>query len=90
MKLKKYLCIATAALACTSCELLQPDEIINPNVSEETFLETPNAMTTWVNGANRSFASIIGSYAELMEILSDNYFNNYTQSSKVFDFPTIL
>lgn len=90
MKLKKYLCIATAALACTSCELLQPDEIINPNVDEETFLETANAMTTWVNGANRSFADIVGSYAELMEILSDNYFNNYTQSSKVFDFPTIL
>lgn len=90
MKLYKYLCMASLALSVTSCELLQPDDIINPNVDEETFLETPNAMTTWVNGANRSFASIIGSYAELTEILSDNYFNNYTQSSKVFDFPTIL
>lgn len=47
-------------------------------------------MSTWVNGANRSFATIIGTYVELIEILSDNYFNNYSQSSKVFDFPTIL
>ena len=52
MKLKKYLCIATAALACTSCELLQPDEIINPNVSEETFLETPiTDLWNWDVGA---------------------------------------
>lgn len=90
MKIKKYILLASMAFACVSCELLQPDNIINPNVDEDTFLKTPNAMTTWVNGANRSFASVIGTYVELIEILSDNYFNNYSQSSKVFDFPTIL
>lgn len=90
MNIKNYILIASLACACSSCELLQPNEIINPNVDEDTFLKTPNAMSTWVNGANRSFATIIGSYVELTEILSDNYFNNYSQSSKVFDFPTIL
>lgn len=90
MKIKNYILIASLALSCASCELLQPNDIINPNVDEDTFLKTPHAMTTWVNGANRSFATIIGSYVELTEILSDNYFNNYSQSSKVFDFPTIL
>lgn len=29
-------------------------------------------------------------FVELMEILSDNYFNNYTRSSKVFDIPRLL
>lgn len=90
ISLKHSLLVASLALSCASCELLQPDGIINPNVDEETFLNTPHAMTSWVNGANRSFATIIGSYVELTEILSDNYFNNYSQSSKVFDFPTIL
>lgn len=90
MNIKNYILIASLACVCSSCELLQPNEIINPNVDEDTFLKTPNAMSTWVNGANRSFATIIGSYVELTEILSDNYFNNYSQSSKVFDFPTIL
>lgn len=47
-------------------------------------------MQAWVNGANSSFAESIGSYCELMEIMSDNYFNNYSQSSKVFDIPKIL
>ena len=77
MNIKNYILIASLACACSSCELLQPNEIINPNVDEDTFLKTPNAMSTWVNGANRSFATIIGSYVELTEILSDNYFNNY-------------
>ena len=73
MNIKNYILIASLACACSSCELLQPNEIINPNVDEDTFLKTPNAMSTWVNGANRSFATIIGSYVELTEILSDNY-----------------
>ena len=90
MKITKYILLTSLALSCASCELLQPGDIINPNVDEETFLQTPHAMTTWVNGANRSFATIMGSYVELTEILSDNYCNNYSQSSKVFDFPTIL
>lgn len=90
MKYTKYLVtIAFSALMC-GCELIQPDNIINPNVSEDTFLSTPNAMKTWVNGANSSFATVIGSYVELTELLSDDYFNNYTESSKVFDFPKIL
>nr|WP_320058231.1 hypothetical protein [uncultured Bacteroides sp.] len=90
MKITKYIFMLALAASVSSCELLQPDSIVNPNVDEDTFLQTPNAMTTWVNGANRSFATIIGSYVELTEILSDNYFNNYSQSSKVFDFPTLL
>lgn len=90
MKIYRYALMLLLAAGVSSCELLQPDGIVNPNVDEEAFLATPNAMTTWVNGANSSFATIMGSYVELTEILSDNYFNNYSQSSKVFDFPTIL
>lgn len=73
----------------SACELLQPDDIINPNVSDGVFLKDPNPMQAWVNGTNKSFALATGSFAELTELLSDNYFNNYTQSSKFFDIPTI-
>mgnify|MGYP000423501763 CR=1 FL=1 len=51
MNIKNYILIASLACACSSCELLQPNEIINPNVDEDTFLKTPNAMSTWVNGS---------------------------------------
>lgn len=92
MRTKIINTLATAAMVFTTaaCDLLTPSDIINPNVDEDSFLNTSNAMTSWVNGANRSFATAIGAYAELMEIMSDNYFNNYSQSSKVFDYPTIL
>jgi tetratricopeptide (TPR) repeat protein len=82
--------IFTCLLAgMSACDLLLPDDIINPNVDEDTFLKSANAMQAWVNGANRSFAEATGTFAELTEILSDNYYNNYTQSSKVFDIPQI-
>ena len=91
MKAINYIFLSVATcFTLNSCELLQPDDIINPNVDENTFLNSANAMQAWVNGTNSSFAESIGSYCELMEIMSDNYFNNYSQSSKVFDIPKIL
>jgi tetratricopeptide (TPR) repeat protein len=87
IKLFISICFLAGASAC---ELLLPGDIINPNVDEDTFLKSANAMQSWVNGTNKSFAEATGSFAELTEILSDNYFNNYTQSSKVFDIPRIL
>ena len=91
MKTLKYILLsAFFFLPLNSCDLLLPDGIVNPNVSDDTFLESDNAMQAWVNGANRSFAEAMGNYCMLMEILSDNYFNNYSRSSQVFDIPRIL
>ena len=79
-----------AALMMASCDLVTPDNIINPNVDEEAFLRSDNPMETWVNGTEKEFALRMSDFVELMEILSDNYFNNYTRSSKVFDIPQLL
>lgn len=86
----RSLALAVLTATLSSCDLLQPGDIINPNVDEETFLNTPNAMTTWTNGTNSRLATTVATYVELTEILSDDYFNNYSASSKVFDYPTIL
>ncbi|MDR2691854.1 MAG: hypothetical protein LBB73_06090 [Dysgonamonadaceae bacterium] len=88
MKAVKFFILAGLLTGLSACELLQPDDIINPNVSEDDFLNSPS-MQSWVNGTNKVFAVAVGSFAELTELLSDNYFNNYTQSSKVFDIPII-
>ena len=87
---KTYLLTMAAALIMGSCDLVEPDEIINPNVDEKTFLDSDNPMETWVNGTEKEFALHMSDFVELMEILSDNYFNNYTRSSKVFDIPQLL
>ena len=79
-----------AALLLAGCDLVSPDEIVNPNVDESAFLHSDNPMETWVNGTEKEFALHMSDFVELMEILSDNYFNNYTRSSKVFDVPQLL
>ena len=81
---------AITTLSLSACDLLEPSDIVNPNVDEDTFKNSSNALKTWINGTNSTFATTIGEFAELTEILSDNYFNNSTQGSKVFDFPTLL
>jgi len=70
-----------------SCGL---DAVENPNVTTEKFIESPQAATTWVNGARVQMADGLGVIVELTELTSDNYFNNRTLSSKVFDIPQIV
>lgn len=77
------------SLMLASCGLVVPDETVNPNVNEDAFLNSPNAMKTWVNGAKKSFAQGIGKFCLFTEIISDNYFNNYTRENKVFDIPEL-
>jgi tetratricopeptide (TPR) repeat protein len=89
MKLR-YFPMMMAALLLGGCDLVGPDEIVNPNVDEAAFLHSDNPMETWVNGAEKEFALHMADFVSLMEILSDNYFNNYTRSSKTFDVPQLL
>ncbi|MCR4854192.1 MAG: hypothetical protein K5893_11445 [Prevotella sp.] len=90
MKTFRYIMMGMAVGLLSSCDLVKPDEIVNPNVDEDAFLSSDNPMETWVNGTEKQFALHMSDFVELMEILSDNYFNNYTRSSKVFDIPRLL
>ncbi len=88
MKISKSIAyIAVLAGATLSgCELT---EVINPNVTDEVYLQTPNSSRTWVNGLRRQLASTMNQVVVSTELVSDNYFNNRTLSSKVFDIPQI-
>lgn len=70
-----------------SCGL---DAVENPNVTTEKFVDSPQAANTWVNGARVEMANSLGVIVELTELTTDNYFNNRTLSSKVFDIPQIV
>lgn len=87
MKNIKILIILTLL---AGCNLFDPTEVENPNVSEEKFLsDIPKISTSWINGLERQLAVTMNQTVVLGEILSDNYFNNRTLSSKVFDIPQI-
>lgn len=57
----------------------------NPNVTEEVYLENPNAMRSWVVGLRRQLAVTTNTVNINTAITSDNYYNNYTQYTKIFD-----
>ena len=57
----------------------------NPNVTEAVYLENPNTAKSWVAGLQRQLAVTTNTVNINVAITSDNYFNNYSQYSKVFD-----
>ena len=61
----------------------------NPNVTEDIYLNTPDSSESWVKGLKRQLALTMNSVLINTEMVSDNYFNNYTLYSKVFDGPQI-
>ncbi|MGG5577547.1 tetratricopeptide repeat protein [Myroides sp. C15-4] len=74
--------VFTAALTMVSC-------VDNPYVTEDNYLNKPNAGHSWVIGLQKQLALTTNIVVINAEITSDNYFNNYTQYSKVFDQPQI-
>lgn len=75
-----------ATVTLSGCELV---EVTNPNVTDEVYLETSNSAQTWLSGLHRQLASSMNQVVVSTELVSDNYYNNRTQSSKVFDIPQI-
>lgn len=86
MNMSKKHIIWTMAILVSSCSL---KEVENPNVTEATYLGTPQAAQSWVAGLRREMALMMNQIISGTELVSDNYFNNRTENSKVFDIPVI-
>ncbi|RZM24152.1 MAG: tetratricopeptide repeat protein, partial [Pedobacter sp.] len=61
----------------------------NPNITDEVYLTTNNVTTTWLAGMKRHMALTMNQVIVNTELVSDNYYNNRTLSSKLFDIPQI-
>lgn len=84
--MKHYILLLLALLLpLSSCELLLPDEVQNPNVEASDFATSPQAMKVWVNGVNANFAVAVATFAEYTGLLSDDLMNNSSRSSKTYD-----
>lgn len=82
--MQRYLLMLGLATVC-----FLPSCVKNPFVTEDVYLNTPNAAKSWANGLRRQLAQTMNAVVVNAELMSDNYFNNYTQNSKVFDIPQI-
>ena len=76
-------------LPLAGCDIVDPTNVTNPTVTEETFLGTANAAASWARGVERQLAATIDQVITGSEVVSDNLFNNRTLFSKVFDIPQI-
>jgi tetratricopeptide (TPR) repeat protein len=78
-----------ALLALNSCELLDPTEVVNPNLTEDAVLGTGNTMAPWLNGMQRQMALVTNAHVINAEIASDNYENTQTFYNQNLDALTI-
>ncbi|SDG70268.1 hypothetical protein [Winogradskyella thalassocola] len=77
-----YIYITVLFLTLTAC-------VDNPNVTEDDFLDNNNSATSWITGVKRQLALTMNAIVINSEMVSDNYFNNYTLYNKVYDIPQI-
>ncbi|WP_209330297.1 hypothetical protein [Lunatimonas salinarum] len=88
--LKNYTPIFLAGMMTISgCELIDPTEVINPNLTEDAILSTANPMAPWVRGVRRQLALTTNEHVVLTEIGSDNYQNVMTFYNQNLDRLTI-
>lgn len=70
-----YIYITVLFLTLTAC-------VDNPNVTEDAFLDNTNSATSWIMGIKRQLALTMNAIVINSEMVSDNYFNNYTLTIK--------
>jgi tetratricopeptide (TPR) repeat protein len=87
MKKIKNLTLALSALllATQSCELVDPTEVINPNITQETQVGVPNSTILYLNGLERQLAITYNNHVDITELGSDNYVNTETFYNQLFD-----
>jgi hypothetical protein len=79
-----------ALVAAGGCDSFTPTEVRNPNVTDKEFLGTPAAGISWLRGTERQFLITLNAVVLNAEIISDNYYNNFTTNNQLFDAPNVL
>lgn len=69
--------------------LLGACNVLNPNITDDVYVGNSGATSSWVNGLRRQLALTMNQVVVSTELVSDDYYNNRTLSSKVFDIPQI-
>ncbi len=78
MKKISKIVVCLMAISFIGCELLDPTEVVNPNLTEDAILGTENPMLSWIGGCERQLTIISNASVTIAEIASDNYQNTRT------------
>ena len=67
------------------CDLVDPTEVINPNIVQDVVVGTPNSTTLIIVGLDRQMAAVYNGLVDIAEVGSDNYVNTQTFFNQNFD-----
>jgi hypothetical protein len=67
----KTLAVTMFATVATlaGCDVVDPTNVTNPTVTEETFLGTPNAAASWARGVERQLAVTVRQHVQQPDAL---------------------
>lgn len=71
------------------CGEFKPTDVVNPNVTDKQFVGSPGAGAAWLRGTQRQFLLTLNQVVLNTELVSDNYYNNYTTNAQKFDVPVL-
>ncbi len=84
-KIRISLIVFCAAWLMNGCDLTDPTEVVNPNVTEGTIVGTPNSTSLWMIGLQRQMALTYNEVLVIGELATDNYVNTQTFFNQTFD-----
>ena len=67
------------------CDLVDPTDVVNPNIVEDVIIGTSNSASLWISGLNRELAQEYNVMVDIAELASDNYVNTQTFYNQNFD-----
>lgn len=76
-----------AILTMAGCDLIDPTEVKNPQITEESIVGQPGSMRAALQGIRSTFTSATANAAYFTDCVSDNYDNVATFISPNADFP---
>lgn len=79
--------VATVMLLLAGCELIDPTEVKNPQITEESIIGQPGSMRAALQGVRTRFSDAVDNTAYFTDVVSDNYDNWQTFISPNADFP---
>ncbi len=76
-----------AIITMAGCDLIDPTEVKNPQITEESIVGQPGSMRAALQGIRTTFTDVIDNAAYFTDCVSDNYDNWQTFISPLADFP---
>ena len=82
--------LSTVLLGVVGCDLIDPTDVRNPQITQESIVGQPGSMRAALQGVKTAFSNVVDNTAYFSDVVSDNYDNWQTFISPNADFPSAM